>query len=575
MAVLIAALSLVSLAAPCVASDESSDASATEQSAKPGVLLIALDGAAWNIIDPLIEQGRLPTFKKLVETGARGPLETLPKILSPIIFTTIATGRRPKAHGIHEFVKDAISQVPYTSLDRKTRAIWNILSEHERTVSVVGWMTSWPAEVVRGSFISDRSESAAEGGCYPASLDGMIETTRGKLASAAPEKHLARFIDVEFVNSLRGKKVDSQYEGIVRSLWLHYGKDTSRLEWTVELLKTKPADFTAVFFKGIDVVSHGSWQYMDPGVARGREIPRRAIDAFGQLIPKYYEFMDEAIARLITAAPKDTTVVVVSDHGFDRASPRLHYDANPLVARIGWRPRRLADSSEGGEWLVADGSPGKLAKRRLLVINPKELAKKGATARERRAYVDGLAEKLASVRTVAEEPLFTSVDVLPVTKQPDAAEERYRMRATVNIGVSAIKSDPPDFSVKGDYRFGDGSFPIQDLVTVDPGIGGRHTKEAIFLMAGPGIRKGVELQSVSVYDITPTILELFGLPRAENMSGQVLLEAFDRKPNEPVRPLKTVKTYETGKRWENVTTEPAADSDDEFLEQLKALGYLQ
>jgi hypothetical protein len=164
---------------------------------------------------------------------------------------------------------------------------------------------------------------------------------------------------------------------------------------------------------------------------------------------------------------------------------------------------------------------------------------------------------------------------LPVTKQPNATEERYRIRATVNIGVSAIKSDPPGFTVKGDYRFGVGSFPIQDLVTVSPGIGGRHTKTGIFLMAGPGIRKGVKLQSASVYDITPTILELLGLPRAENMSGQVLLEAFDRKPTEPMRPLKTVKTYETGKRWENVTTEPVADSDDELLERLKALGYLQ
>src|ERR1700752_364846 len=114
------------------------------------VLVIALDGATWRLIDPLIAQGRMPNLAKLRESGAYGPLESFEPTLSPVIFTTIATGRKPEDHGILRFVrKDKQGhEVSFTNADRRVRAVWNILDDLGAKSTVVGWFTSWPADVL-------------------------------------------------------------------------------------------------------------------------------------------------------------------------------------------------------------------------------------------------------------------------------------------------------------------------------------------------------------------------------------------------------------------------------------------
>jgi len=104
-------------------------------------LLIGLDGADWNIVDPLIEAGRLPNLGRLVREGTRGRLRTITPMLSPVIWTSIATGVLPARHGIIDFLatagRDGEKQ-PVTSNLRKTKALWNILSEQGLTVVIAG-----------------------------------------------------------------------------------------------------------------------------------------------------------------------------------------------------------------------------------------------------------------------------------------------------------------------------------------------------------------------------------------------------------------------------------------------------
>ena len=89
------------------------------------LLLIGWDAADWKMISPLMEEGMMPNVKGLVERGVKGNLATLYPMLSPMLWTSIATGKRPFNHGIYGFSEPAPGGGvrPITNLSRTTRAI--------------------------------------------------------------------------------------------------------------------------------------------------------------------------------------------------------------------------------------------------------------------------------------------------------------------------------------------------------------------------------------------------------------------------------------------------------------------
>jgi predicted AlkP superfamily phosphohydrolase/phosphomutase len=122
----------------------------------PGrVIVFGLDGADPATIDLLLSEGKLPHFAKLRQQGAYAPLLSQKPLLSPVIWTTIATGKTPDQHRIGHFVavNAAGEQLPVTSRMRQVKALWNILSDRSRSAAVVGWWATWPAETIRGSVV--------------------------------------------------------------------------------------------------------------------------------------------------------------------------------------------------------------------------------------------------------------------------------------------------------------------------------------------------------------------------------------------------------------------------------------
>src|SRR5881392_4296433 len=92
------------------------------------VLLIGWDAADWRVIMPLIDAGKMPNLARLIEEGICGNVATLQPVLSPILWTSIATGKRAYKHGIHGFsepLPDGSAVRPVTILSRNTKAIWN------------------------------------------------------------------------------------------------------------------------------------------------------------------------------------------------------------------------------------------------------------------------------------------------------------------------------------------------------------------------------------------------------------------------------------------------------------------
>jgi predicted AlkP superfamily phosphohydrolase/phosphomutase len=136
------------------------------------VLLIGVDAGEWDVLGPLLDQQRLPAFGDMRAHGASGRLRSLePLTKSPIIWASIATGKVPEKHGISDFFvkrnekaraaakKDREEgEAPSTSNLWRARPVWDIVGSLGRKVAVVGWWTTWPAQPVNGSMISDYAQ---------------------------------------------------------------------------------------------------------------------------------------------------------------------------------------------------------------------------------------------------------------------------------------------------------------------------------------------------------------------------------------------------------------------------------
>jgi len=122
------------------------------------LLLIGWDAADWKVIQPLLDSGQMPNLARLIAGGVHGNLATIYPALSPMLWTSIATGKRPYKHGIHGFTEplpDGSGVRPITLLSRKTKAVWNILNQTGHRSLVVGWWPSHPAEPLNGVMVSN------------------------------------------------------------------------------------------------------------------------------------------------------------------------------------------------------------------------------------------------------------------------------------------------------------------------------------------------------------------------------------------------------------------------------------
>ena len=128
------------------------------------VLLIGWDAADWKVIMPLIDAGKMPNLRRLLEGGICGNIATLQPVLSPMLWSSIATGKRAYKHGIHGFSEaDPITGGirPVTNLSRKTKAIWNILNQNGLNTITIGWWPSNPVEELsKGIMVSNDYQRA-------------------------------------------------------------------------------------------------------------------------------------------------------------------------------------------------------------------------------------------------------------------------------------------------------------------------------------------------------------------------------------------------------------------------------
>lgn len=291
----------------------------TAEPAVTKVVILGVDGMDWRIIDPLIEQGKLPNIAGLIERGTRADFRSLePVMKSPIIWTTIATGKGPQKHGIADFL-DGTDQAPlYNSNGWLARPIWDILSADGYTVGVINWMVTWPAQPVNGYMVTERILYRPEDGFAP---EKRVTYPEGLADELAPHARPLADVDVaELAPLLSGTawKDDpgSSLAAAVQTLRDVYGNDETVRSVAKYLLDSREQpDFFAVYFGGIDMSSHFFWGPMDPSSVDIQMAPEM-VAACSDIIPRYYERMDGILGEILDRLDDDSTIILCSDHGF-------------------------------------------------------------------------------------------------------------------------------------------------------------------------------------------------------------------------------------------------------------------
>ena len=309
------------------------------------VLFVGLDGADWQFLEPLMAAGRMPNLARLERAGSGGVLSTEQPPLSPLLWTTMMTGRSPLEHRILDFVRFNPAtgrREPITSEERQVPAVWNIASDAGREVAVVGLWATFPADETKGLLVSNVFLSArgpVEHALAPASEAPWAErlrreatesvdlaAMRGLLPDLSSDELAAAVSSTDpFAEKVPGLRQVLVQTEIVRRL-------------AVDWLTRHPTRLAAIYFEGTDTIGHLFAPFVSP--------PLAGVDAadaarFGSVPARYFELIDGVIGELADLAARSGAVLMIaSDHGFEWG------DGRPL-----------------GLSSVADGDSGKVASR--------------------------------------------------------------------------------------------------------------------------------------------------------------------------------------------------------------------
>jgi predicted AlkP superfamily phosphohydrolase/phosphomutase/Flp pilus assembly protein TadD len=296
------------------------------------LVIVGVDGADWLNLQPLVETGKLPNFARLMKDGATGPLRTIEPMLSPLLWTTIATGKYPEDHGILNFTvvePGSGKKVPITRHYRKADAFWNFTGDYGRRVAVVGWLATHPAERVNGVVVTDKigylafapqdRGQKATGTVYPESRLEEIERLVVHGATV-PFEECESIIHVDRDVFEERRILDFDPKDSINNLILLYASTRTFENIGLYLLDHDRPDLLAVYFEWIDAVSHLFMLHSPPKLA---DVPEAEYGMFKDAVEQSYILQDAMLGEFMGRLDDETVLMVVSDHGFKAGGSRL------------------------------------------------------------------------------------------------------------------------------------------------------------------------------------------------------------------------------------------------------------
>lgn len=530
------------------------------------VLILGLDGATWRLFAPWARAGRMPHLRALMERGSWGSLRsTVPPLTLPA-WSSFMTGRNPGGHGVFAFRRMTAGRYETGGLasaaDLRAPTLWELAGRGGCQVGAISVPPSYPIRPVNGFVVgcmltppgeplAQPPEVAAEIGDYEVDLPaprGLRRDAPNYLERAVPYLH-----------------------GLVR-------QTEQRTQTTLRLMR-RPWDLLCVVYYSPDRIQHYFWPYLDEGVAGEERDVRAALD-------RNYVALDDGIGRLVEAAGPETTVVLVSDHGFV-AKPERAFHVNRWLADAGWlheRPfwrlrrwlqRRLVSRERRAQYDTADRmvdmsrtkawaqtlEPGTTG----LWVNVAGRYPLGCVAEgaEYESVRDALVGGLTRVRDEQGRAVFARVE-----RREDMYKGPFVGEAPDVVAVCEERFGVIYESVRRDLRARTLFGPFEEL-----GFNGTHHASGLYLFAGPEIAARGEHDEYPIESIAPTSLHLLGLPVPRAMEGPVCTSLFREEflNQHPVR-----YTEEGGEEGAVVADGwKSAEDEARIAEHLRALGYVE
>jgi predicted AlkP superfamily phosphohydrolase/phosphomutase len=541
------------------------------------VLVIGLDGATFDLIDPLIAQGKLPTLASLVQSGARGSLRsTIPSHSGPA-WTSFATGMGPGRHGIYSFFQRDYSSYTYPPVNSRLvrgETLWQILSQMGRKVGVINVPGTFPPTPVNGFMITGMLSPGLEQAFYPPAL-------REQVLKRAPDYS---------VEALTLSDKAEYLEKVKRSI-------EARKKAALYLLDQYPTDLFVIIFTELDRLQHFFWADMDPN--HPAHSPSTSPD-LSRAIETGYIALDQAVKELLEAVGQEALVLVMSDHGFEGVY-KLFY-VNKWLADHGYLVLRERHSGSAvqhtketlqklGLWRLARRARNLIPRAARLRAENLSYAIDIDWTRTRAAFGPNLgininlrgreSKGVVSPGQEYEELCGRLQRELESYVDPETGErvvDRVLRREEVYAG-DAVELAPDlrfvmakSSTYRGQYAYSPKVNASQPLAYPDK-VYGNHAEYGILLVSGPGVRTGVQLNDAQIIDIAPTILYAMGLSIPETVDGRPLKEMFENA---------FIRAQERGEESPSDTKASPAigdsvfsgDEEKQVLERLRNLGYL-
>ena len=519
------------------------------------VLILGVDGGTFRIIGPLVEEGKLPTFRKMMDEGARGILRsTSPAITAPA-WTTFMTGKNPGQHGLFHFISFEKGSYDYSIINAtkcRSKTMFQLAGEAGRRIISINVPVTYPPQKLNGIVLSGMLTPKDHDFTYPPGLSGELR-------------------DQGYVVDLWDDtpKSDEEYLDAVMEM------SQKRLDISRKLLSENAWDLAMVVFIGSDKVQHKMWQRKD-------------------LISKYYIFLDGLLARLIEIAGDSTYVMMMSDHGF--TSTKGVFLVNQWLADNGFLKKHIFKAKLPltrrdmlGHWrrgtlfklkffihnLIAGISKGRLLPYPQMSIN---FVKSKAFSRPAEVIFINLKERWP-MGTVEPGEEYESmrreiVEKLRNLRDPETGDKIVEDVLTKDDVYSGECFDEaPDIILlpKDDGYAFIALRSYSSYIERNPMWSSGHSMNGIFILRGPDVLRGAETDTIQMADCMPTVMHLLDVPIPEDVDGRVLDELF--RPGSAThekRPESQGPSQLSGRAFEKVS-----DDDEKLMEEkLKGLGYL-
>jgi len=512
------------------------------------VLVLGLDGATYDILDPMIAAGKLPNLARLIREGASAELISIDPTISPALWAEIATGKVRAKNGIVNF------RSIQSSLEAKR--FFDIAHDAGKTIGLMDWLVSWPPLIPddgKSFWVPDHTARGTE--TVPRKLEflqALVGATRNDREVTLADR-VTWAIDA-LLSGLRLSTLANAAQTVVavglgdgderEQTWRFQGVAlTLYRDLFLALRAEYRPELATLTFYGTDSLSHKFWRYHQPGDFPDTD--PADVARFGSVLRDYYEAADAAIGDVLATIDANTTVLLVSDHGSQAIEggqelrfPRLKGDL--LAERLGVADR-LDVTGIGNE----------------LIFTPKT----GASADD--GALAQVAERLRAARIESSEAEPFVVDHID---RDGVAGDYVGVAFNLAVHLTGADAFAKQLSIPGA-----GAIALEDLVAQDFSISGGHHLRGIVIAHGPGVRRGARVADASLLDVAPTVLHLLDLPVGADMDGKVMAQLFEPAWND-AHPVETVASYGG---FGDALAGDEGQMTDALKERLKSLGYAQ